>query len=761
MFQQAQNTLVTGGTFNAVHNTFTGSGLDALQKRIASGAFHNSSERYDPPKCHPRTRVAVLDKILTWVTNQAKTCSIIWLYGPAGAGKSAIAQTIAELCHNEGLLAASFFFSRNTPTRNDEVLLVTTLVYQLTISIPEIRKRIENILQKDPLILSRSLEAQLDTLIVQPLNEMAEHEESYRNLLSRPRFVVIDGLDECGEGKAQAYILNVLQKALQILSIPMFILIASRPNPAIRDAFNLEPLSSMTMRIVLDDTYKPDADIKLFVESRFQDIRRKHPQLARANPPWPSPLDMQLLVQKSSGQFIYASTVMKYLDSHHHWPPDRLDIAFGLTSPDDDSPLAELDLFYYHILSSVKIIDKVMDIFIFLLMVQFWDKTRRTIEQFFFYRPGEVDVILSDLHSLISIPPPHDSPGELRIFHASFPDFLLDRSRSKKFFIDKTEASTKLVGYCLRHFQRGDAMCQDEIHHHHLRALFMIHCVQAKPTQELMSELTRFDMYTQLSFWDSDENVIGAYEHDYKRILCLLSWLTTQNRTNPAIGLFQTHMHAFDDWLRDTLESYPHPFQLQQLLVAGTYTKFQIYSEEIVAIMMTSAKASRRRHDPLQIYAPKPEFSPFYEELCRFLLDPSRSGPYHVDGEKYSTFCSFLAVFLLHNGTTYWDNRLDLQFAHNVLEFAIPKSAPSNILTKALKSVLLELVMKLPHLCSVAMVNYINAALPSPKHELCLAVAYNSFKEEVDLPTDAYTIWISQVHDCADHVEHGYDFCIP
>lgn len=26
------------------------------------------------------------------------------------------------------------------------------------------------------------------------------------------------------------------------------------------------------------------------------------------------------LVRKSSGQFIYTSTVMKYIESHHHWP---------------------------------------------------------------------------------------------------------------------------------------------------------------------------------------------------------------------------------------------------------------------------------------------------------------------------------------------------------------------------------------------------------------------------------------------------------
>ena len=35
---------------------------------------------------------------------------IMWVNGAAGTGKSAIAQTIAERCHNLGLLLSSFFF---------------------------------------------------------------------------------------------------------------------------------------------------------------------------------------------------------------------------------------------------------------------------------------------------------------------------------------------------------------------------------------------------------------------------------------------------------------------------------------------------------------------------------------------------------------------------------------------------------------------------------------------------------------------------
>ena len=40
--------------------------MELLHQHIAPGAFHNSDERYDPPKCHPHTWRAILKKIMDW-----------------------------------------------------------------------------------------------------------------------------------------------------------------------------------------------------------------------------------------------------------------------------------------------------------------------------------------------------------------------------------------------------------------------------------------------------------------------------------------------------------------------------------------------------------------------------------------------------------------------------------------------------------------------------------------------------------------------
>ena len=163
------------------------------------------------------------------------------MYGPAGAGKSAIEQTIAELCYQMNLLAASFFFSRSVNGRNSKTFLITTIVYQLIVSIPEIREHVGNALYNNPSLLVQSLEAQMDALVVKPL-EMAASSCGVDFMNSRPKVIVLDGLDECGDAESQRYILKVLVNSINKHSIPFSFILASRPEQHIREAFDVNLL---------------------------------------------------------------------------------------------------------------------------------------------------------------------------------------------------------------------------------------------------------------------------------------------------------------------------------------------------------------------------------------------------------------------------------------------------------------------------------------------------------------------------------------
>ena len=72
-------------------------GFEILTKAAAPSAFHDYGHQFDVPRCHENTRVAVLENIGDWVDLVIEIAAfVMWLYGAAGAGKSAIARTIAE-----------------------------------------------------------------------------------------------------------------------------------------------------------------------------------------------------------------------------------------------------------------------------------------------------------------------------------------------------------------------------------------------------------------------------------------------------------------------------------------------------------------------------------------------------------------------------------------------------------------------------------------------------------------------------------------
>jgi len=64
---------------------------DILHQETATAVFHHSKERFDLPKCNLITRLAILEKIMKWIKwEDDLDAFIMWVYGPAGSGKSLI-----------------------------------------------------------------------------------------------------------------------------------------------------------------------------------------------------------------------------------------------------------------------------------------------------------------------------------------------------------------------------------------------------------------------------------------------------------------------------------------------------------------------------------------------------------------------------------------------------------------------------------------------------------------------------------------------
>ncbi|KAF8988265.1 hypothetical protein BDQ17DRAFT_1257811, partial [Cyathus striatus] len=131
-----------------------------------------------------------------------------------------------------------------------------------------------------------------------------------------PHLIIIDGLDECSKPIIQARIINMLASALSHSDIHIQCFIASRPELEIRNVFNYTFVSEISTQLDLDNKYDPEKDIKTYLLSGFAAIRREHiigswGLSEEIN--WPSKEVIWTLVQRSSKQFIYALTVIKYV----------------------------------------------------------------------------------------------------------------------------------------------------------------------------------------------------------------------------------------------------------------------------------------------------------------------------------------------------------------------------------------------------------------------------------------------------------------
>jgi hypothetical protein len=120
-----------------------------------------------------------------------------------------------------------------------------------------------------------------------------------------------------------------LCRVLQRLPVPFALIIASRPEHHIRGAFDLGDLNRYSSRLSLDNSYNRDQDIKKFLVDKFSDIRKLHPFRAYLPESWPTQEVIDKLVAKASGQFIYASTVDRFISSIRHNPAERLDVLLG------------------------------------------------------------------------------------------------------------------------------------------------------------------------------------------------------------------------------------------------------------------------------------------------------------------------------------------------------------------------------------------------------------------------------------------------
>ena len=394
--------------------------------------------------CLKGTRKEVLLQIEQWLVDE-KDQRIFWLNGLAGTGKSTIAQTIAEISFADGKLGASFFCSQNHKDRSNLQAIFSTLAFQLAHRYPQFRKQLVQVLETNLDVGQESPSSQLEKIIVRPFAAT-----------KIPTLIIIDAPDECKENEPTSALLSMLSRHVhEIPEVKFFI--TDRPEPSILEGFRLKSLRPITDVLKLYDVKlsSVDEDTKLYLRTHLVDIRKTRSDCEFPDE-WPSSYDIDILCKMAGGFSTYASTIVKFVASSYHLPPERLACIISLPQ---DTTHQGIDLIYTQILEQTfsdadpgeeEIYSDFRNV-VGAVLLAFYPLSSKALSNLVrnCETPSQISTTLRFLHSLLNVPDSADEP--IRVFHKSFPEFLTDPTRCKdeRFFVDPSVHHEDILFSCL------------------------------------------------------------------------------------------------------------------------------------------------------------------------------------------------------------------------------------------------------------------------------------------------------------------------
>ena len=393
--------------------------------------------------CLRGTRGNILLHLEHWLKNK-QGCPVFWLSGLVGTGKSTIAQTFAEISFADGELGASFFCSRDFEDRSNIQAIFPTLAFQLAYRYPRFRERLLRVLRANPGVGRETLYSQMEKVLISPLKAT--------NIQT---LIIIDALDECIDKEPASTILSVLSQYVdEIPHVKFFI--TSRPEPRIRSGFRLISLQPITEVLRLHDVERclVDSDIKLFFRTQLANIAKTRSDCDFMEG-WPSSTDVDILCKKAAGLFIYASTVVKFVSSRYHNPVERLSLIISLPQNMSHEGKSGIDLLYAQVLEQAffdvelddqELYSRFRSVVGAVLLV-FNPLPAKALSTLL--RTSSISTTLHSLHSVLIFPDNGVHP--IRVFHKSFPEFLMDPGRCKdeRFFINPSIHHQEILLSCL------------------------------------------------------------------------------------------------------------------------------------------------------------------------------------------------------------------------------------------------------------------------------------------------------------------------
>jgi len=413
--------------------------LDFKDMIYVDGAGRDTSKR-----CLPGTREGILSEIKDWIDKTGEDVEqVFWLSGTAGKGKSAIAHTIANWFDERGGPGACFCFDRTREAERRHERIFTTMARDLADRDPVMRRTLARaVLDDNELRHTKDITRQWEKFILRPVDAS--------QAIDAPVLMVIDALDESGDVRSREQILRMLAGNLnsfssELTKLPtnLRILVTSRPLDDIREVLDT---ASHIRHVSLDDTShvsteSAEHDIQLYIHTKLGGSRGAF-----------NDGHFKELAQKSDGLFEWARLACEHIKGQNKVGVNPMKRFKDLVAGSSERGTLLLDEMYRNILAEIMPEDDEAIAAFRSVMGQIIASLEplplSALNVMRMHFPGgdgsyRVEEIIGPMGSLVT--GTADSQTPVHPLHASFYDFLTDKSRSNKFYVNKSLVQSGLA----------------------------------------------------------------------------------------------------------------------------------------------------------------------------------------------------------------------------------------------------------------------------------------------------------------------------
>ncbi|KAI9435551.1 WD40-repeat-containing domain protein [Lactarius indigo] len=395
--------------------------------------------------CLDWTRRTLLSNIISWFESVTES-NVLWLSGAPGTGKTTIAWSLISELEKQQRCAGEFFFRQNQHTPYQ---LWTTLAYKMAKFHPAIKGEIYKALTRENDVPDlNDIQVTFEKLIAGPLKALDAR------LSSRGPILLIDGLEQCGQG--YAVYKTLLDTLPQWLSLPRHckLIVTSRPQGDITKLFDGKDIKRLELLTGDDVDYETNNDMRTYLTHRFFEMRKQD----RAIPEnWPEYDALARLAEHASGSFKWAATAVDGIrDAGGDRERHLTTILEGGTTTKFDS----LDQYFEEALS-MEFDGNSPDAFRATMGTIALSKeplTLADLEQFLQDRfPSSSGVSLEDMcYKLLSIISIEGERKAVKLRHKAYKDYLIDSKRcTGSFHVDQARAHRNTTISCLKIMQQG------------------------------------------------------------------------------------------------------------------------------------------------------------------------------------------------------------------------------------------------------------------------------------------------------------------